>query len=74
MTDIARTRIQLLRALRRIEALAQGREAQTQTPFVRLHMAGAVASTALDQYDAAHTESEHDGGLGSGDWLKARET
>ena len=22
-----------------------------------------------DRYDAAHPESEHDGGLGSGDWM-----
>jgi len=26
-----------------------------------------------DRYDAAHPEEEHDGGLGSGDWLKERE-
>ena len=27
-----------------------------------------------DRYDAAHPEEEHDGGLGSGDWLKERES
>jgi len=26
-----------------------------------------------DRYDAAHPESGHDGGLGSGDWMKERE-
>ncbi len=26
-----------------------------------------------DRYDAAHPEDEHDGGLGSGDWLRERE-
>jgi len=30
-------------------------------------------SFADDRYDAAHPESEHDGGLASGDWLKERE-
>jgi hypothetical protein len=25
------------------------------------------------RYDAAHPEEEHDGGLGSGDWMKERE-
>ena len=64
---------ELRAALERIQALAQGQEAGIETPAVRLHVAGAVAATALsDRYDAAHPESEHDGGLGSGDWLKER--
>ena len=47
---------------------------------IRQHIPGAIyvpprgASRAdgpvpADRYDAAHPESEHDGGLGSGDWM-----
>lgn len=46
-------------ALVRIEALAQGREAGLETPFVRLQVAGSVATTALAGWRKEQEAKKH---------------